>query len=135
MTQGPKRKESPSEPLKRVVGLAVRAVAADSEIEVTYGPAKPAIEGKQVRLPEPSRVPSAHEVAVLRGWADSLALTAACHDATVHRRLAPAAGAARDVFEAVERARIEALGANRMRGMADNLAAKCEDEYSHGRFE
>jgi cobaltochelatase CobT len=135
MSQGPKRKESPSEPLKRVVGLAVRAIAADPEIEVAYGPAKPALEGKQVRLPEPSRIPSAHEIAVLRGWADSLALTAACHDAAVHRRMAPAAGAARDVFEAVERARIEALGANRMHGMAENLSAKCEDEYAHGRFE
>lgn len=135
MTQPPKRRESPSEPLKRVLGLTVRAIAGDHEIEVAYGPTKPALEGKLVRLAEPSRMPTAVEIAVLRGWADSLALTAACHDEAVHRRLAPAAGPARDVFEAVERARVEALGANRMSGMADNLAAKCEDEYAHGRFE
>ena len=135
MTQPPKRRESPSEPLKRVLGLTVRAIAGDHEIEVAYGPTKPALEGKLVRLAEPSRMPTAAEIAVLRGWADSLALTAACHDEAVHRRLAPAAGPARDVFEAVERARVEALGANRMSGMADNLAAKCEDEYAHGRFE
>jgi cobaltochelatase CobT len=135
MTQNPKRRESPSEPLKRVLGLTVRAIAGDPEVEVTYGPAKPALEGKLVRLAEPSRVPSAAEIAVLRGWADSLALTAACHDDAVHRRLAPSSGAAREVFEAMERARIEALGANRMDGMANNLAAKCEDEYGHGRFD
>ena len=135
MTQNPKRREAPSEPLKRVIGLTVRAIAANPEIEVTYGAAKPALEGKLVRLSEPSRVPSAGEIAVLRGWADSLALTAACHDESLHRKLAPASGAARDVFEALERARVEALGANRMSGMAENLAAKCEDEYGHGRFE
>ncbi len=135
MTQNPKRRESPSEPLKRVLGLAVRAIAGDPEVEVTYGPAKPALEGKLVRLAEPARVPTPGEIAVLRGWADSLALTAACHDDTVHRRLAPASGPAREIFEAMERARIEALGANRMLGMADNLTAKCEDEYGHGRFE
>jgi cobaltochelatase CobT len=135
MSQSPKRRETPSEPLKRVLGLTVRAIAGDPEIEVTYGPSKPALEGKHVRLAEPSRVPSRAEIAVLRGWADSLALTAACHDDAVHRRLAPASGPAREVFEAMERARVEALGANRMAGMANNLAAKCEDEFGHGRFE
>jgi cobaltochelatase CobT len=135
MTQNPKRREAPSEPLKRVLGLAVRAIAGDHEVEVSYGAAKPGLEGKHVHLSEPSRVPGPAEIAVLRGWADSLALTAACHDDGIHRRLAPPAGAARDVFEAVERARVEAVGANRMSGMADNLAAKCADEFSHGRFE
>jgi cobaltochelatase CobT len=135
MTQNPKRRETPSEPLKRVLGLTVRAIAADPEVEVTYGAAKPALEGKHVRLAEPSRVPTKAEIAVLRGWADSLALTAACHDEAVHRRLAPGSGPAREVFEAMERARVEALGANRMQGMADNLTAKCEDEFGHGRFE
>ena len=131
----PKRKEAPSEPLKRVLGLAVRAIAGDPEIEVIYGAGKPQLEGKVVRLAEPARAPSAGEIAVLRGWADSLALTAACHDEAVHRRLAPPSGPAREVFEAIERARVESLGANRMRGMAENLDAKCEDEYGHGRFE
>ena len=73
-------------------------------------------------------------MAVIRGWADSLALTAACHDAKLHARLAPKAGPARAVFEAVERARIEALGANRMPGMAANLTARVEDQYGHGRY-
>ena len=63
----------------------------------------------------------------------SLALTAACHDQKLHNRIAPT-GAARSVFEAVERARIEALGARRMTGMAANLTAKTEDQYAHGRL-
>lgn len=135
MSQNSKRREAPSEPLKRALGLTVRAIAADREMEVVYGPAKPALEGHVMRLAEPSRLPTVTEVAVLRGWADSLALQAACHDAAVHRRLAPASGAARDVFEAMEHARVEAVGANRMRGMAENLDAKCEDEFADGRFE
>jgi len=128
------RKESPTEPFKRVLGLAVRAIAGDDEVQVTYAPGKPEIDGKSVQLPEPSRVPSAREVAVIRGWADSLALTAACHDVKLHTRLAPRAGPAKAVFEAVERARIEALGANRMPGMAANLTARVEDQYGHGRY-
>ncbi|AHB47232.1 cobalt chelatase [Hyphomicrobium nitrativorans NL23] len=135
MSQNSKRREAPSEPLKRALGLTVRAIAADREMEVVYGSSQPALEGHVMRLAEPSRLPSAEEIAVLRGWADSLALTAACHDKAVHRRIAPSAGAARDVFEAMERARVEAVGANRMHGMAENLDAKCADEYADGRFD
>ncbi|HEY7549436.1 MAG TPA: cobaltochelatase subunit CobT [Hyphomicrobiaceae bacterium] len=129
-----KHKESPAEPFKRVLGLAVRAIAGDGEIQVNYAPGKPELDGKTVQLPEPSRLPSPREIAVVRGWADSLALTAACHDAKLHSRLAPRSGPAKAVFEAVERARIEALGAKRMPGMAANLAARVEDQYGHGRY-
>jgi cobaltochelatase CobT len=134
MTTSLKRKGSPAEPFKRVLGLCVRAVAGDDEIQVSYSASRPELDGKNVVLPEPSRVPSPREIAVIRGWADSLALTAAVHDNKIHRRLAPEAGPARTVFEAVERARVESLGSNRMQGMADNLTAKTEDHYAHGRF-
>ena len=134
MAQNPKRKEGPAEPFKRVLGLAVRAIAGDGEIQVTYSAGKPELDGQTVVLPEPSRVPTAREIAVIRGWADSLALSAAVHDNKVHRKLAPGSGPARAVFEACERARVEALGANRMQGMAANLTAKVEDAYGNGRF-
>jgi cobaltochelatase CobT len=129
-----KHKESPAEPFKRVLGLAVRAIAGDGEMQVNYAPGQPELDGKTVQLPEPSRLPSLKEIAVVRGWADSLALTAACHDAKLHSRLAPRSGPAKAVFEAVERARIEALGSNRMPGMAANLTARVEDQYGHGRY-
>ncbi|MDX2157034.1 MAG: cobaltochelatase subunit CobT [Hyphomicrobiaceae bacterium] len=129
-----KNKESPAEPFKRVLGLASRAIAGDSEMQVSFAPGKPELDGKHLQLPEPSRVPSAKEIAVIRGWADSLSLTAARHDKKLHNRLAPSAGPARSVFEAAERARVESIGAMRMPGMASNLTAKLEDQYAHGRF-
>src|SRR5256885_13903560 len=113
MAAGPNRKEAPAEPFKRVLGLCVRAIAGDSEVQVNYAPGKPEIDGKLVQLPEPSRVPSLREVAVIRGWADSLALTAGCHDVRLHARLAPKAGPARAVFEGGGRARHGAVGAER----------------------
>ncbi len=134
MASSSKHKESPAEPIKRVLGLAVRAIAGDGEMQVSYAPGKPELDGKSVQLPEPSRLPSPKEIAVIRGWADSLALTAACHDAKLHSRLAPRSGPAKTVFEAVERARVEAVGANRMPGMAANLTARVEDQYGHGRY-
>ena len=46
----------------------------------------------------------------------------------------PPPGPARTEFEAAEKARVEALGSTRMAGMARNLTARLEDQYSHGRF-
>lgn len=130
----PKKKPPPMEPFKRAVGQCVRAIAGDDELSVTFGSGQPQLVAKSVNLPEPSRVPTAREIAVIRGWSDALALRAACHDKMLHARLAPSTGAAREVFEAAERARIEALGTNRMDGVAKNLKAKLEDSYAHGRF-
>ena len=134
MTTGPKRKEAPTEPLKRAIGLTVRAVAGQHDLDVGFAPGAPEYSPKHVLLPEPSRVPSQREIAVIRGWADSFALTAGCHDAKLHNRLAPVSGPARLVFEAAERARVEALGANRMPGMARNLTARIEDQYADRRY-
>ncbi len=129
-----KRKEAPSEPLKRVLGPAMRAIASDAEIDVGFGPGKPKAAGKSVQLPDLPRVPTANDIAIVRGWADSIALNIGCHDAKIHRRLMPPPGPSRTVFEACERARVEALGATRMPGMAKNLTAKIENHYIHGRF-
>jgi cobaltochelatase CobT len=134
MTTGPKRKEAPTEPLKRAIGLTVRAIAGQHDLDVAFAPGAPELTPRHVQLPEPSRVPSQREIAVIRGWADSFALTAGCHDVKLHNRLAPGSGPARLVFEAAERARVEALGANRMPGMARNLTARIEDRYSDRRF-
>ena len=136
MAQPPpsKRKEAPAEPFKRALALAVRGIAGDPELNVTYAAGQPMLDGKTAKLPEPARMPSRGEIAILRGQADSLALTAACHDPKVHRGLVPAAGPGRAVFEAVERARVEALGANRMPGMAANLTAKIESFYGEAKF-
>jgi cobaltochelatase CobT len=134
MASGQNRKEAPVEPFKRALGMTVRAIAGDGELEVAFAAGRPSAAGNVIHLPEPSRVPTAHEIAILRGWADSLALTAACHDEKVHNRIAPEAGPARTVFEAVERARVEAVGCNRMAGVRNNITAKVEDQYAHGRL-
>jgi cobaltochelatase CobT len=134
MSISPKRKEAPTEPLKRAIGMTSRAVSGRADLEVTFAPGAPEQTANRVQLPEPSRVPSPREIAVIRGWADSFALNAGCHDVKLHRRLAPMAGPARLVFEAAERARVEALGANRMPGMAQNLTARIEDKYADVRY-
>lgn len=126
------RRESVAEPLKRSVAGCLRAIARRSEVEVTYATDRPALTGDKARLPEPPRKLSAQDVAVLRGNADAMALRLGCHDIAVHRRLAPENAAARAVYEAVEQARVEAIGSRRMTGVASNITAMLEDRYHRG---
>jgi len=124
----------PSEPLKRAVAGCLRAIAGDAEVEVSFAPERPALSGEKARLPEPPRRMSPEDVAILRGHADSMALRLACHDQATHARLAPQGSEARAVFDAVEQARVEAIGARRMAGSATNLAAMLEDRYHRGPY-
>jgi cobaltochelatase CobT len=129
-----RRKEAPLDPFKRAVSLTTRSIAADSAVEVVFTSDPPGLTGKIARLPEPSRVPSKNEIAVIRGHADAAALSVACHDPSLHEALAPSGGEARGVFEAIEEARVEAIGARRMQGVAANLNARIEQRYEKSRF-
>jgi cobaltochelatase CobT len=126
------KKEAPAEPLKRSIAGCMRAIAQRQDLEVTFASDRPALMGDKARLPEPPRRLSAQDVAILRGNADSMALRLACHDAAVHRRLAPDGHAARAVYDAVEQARVESIGSRRMAGVASNLSAMLEDRYHRG---
>src|SRR5262245_59609287 len=129
-----RRKEAPLDPFKRAVTLTTRSIAADSAVEVVFSNEPPGLTGKTARLPEPSRVPTKNEIAVIRGHADAAALSVACHDPALHERLAPPGAEASAVVEAIEQARIEAIGANRMRGVAANLNARMAQRYERSRF-
>lgn len=126
------KKESPAEPLKRSIAGCMRAVARRPDLDVTFASDRPLLMADKARLPEPPRKLSAADVAVLRGHSDAMALRLACHDNAVHRRLAPDGQAARAVFDAVEQARVEAIGSRRMAGVASNLEAMLEDRYHRG---
>ncbi|MFN3685859.1 cobaltochelatase subunit CobT [Salinarimonas sp.] len=126
------KRESPNEPLKRSIAGCLRAIAKKPEFEVSFATDRPLLMGDKARLPEPPRKLSSADVAVLRGHADSMALRLACHDASVHRRLAPDGQQARAVYDAIEQARVESIGARRMAGVADNLGAMLEDRYHRG---
>src|SRR3984957_12152152 len=128
-------KEAPTEPFKRAVTGCLRAIARHPELEVSFAAERPGMVGGKARLPEPPRKLTRAEAAIVRGHADSIALRMACHDASVHRRLMPGGQQARAVFEAVEQARVEAIGARRMLGVASNLSAMLDDKFHRGKFD
>jgi cobaltochelatase CobT len=128
-------KDSPTEPFKHAVTGCLRAIAKKPELEVAFAAERPGLVGGKVRLPEPPRKLGKQDAAIVRGHADAIALRLACHDPGVHRRLVPGGQQARAVFDAVEQARVEAIGARRMDGVAHNLAAMLDDRFHRGKYD
>ena len=126
---------SPTEIFKRATAATLRAIAERDDLAVAFGPEAAGLTGTRVRLPNPPRDLPAEEAAQLRGAADSMALRLRYHDDAVHSKRVPGSPLARAVFEAVEQARVEALGARRMTGVAANLAAMLDEQYRRQGFE
>ncbi len=121
--------DTPAETLKRATTACLRAIAERDDVTVSFGGEPPGVAGTRARLPAPSRLPTADEVAKMRGAADAIALRLRYHDAELHAARMPRGEDARAAFEALEQARCEAIGASQMVGVADNLSASLEERY------
>jgi cobaltochelatase CobT len=129
------QEESPVEVFKRATSATVRAIAEREDVQVTFGAEPASFQGTRVKLPSPGRDISVAEAAQIRGAADSVALRIKYHDDGVDQRRRPSGETARAIFDAVEQARVESLGARRMAGIAQNLTAMLEERYRRQGYE
>ena len=106
---------------RRVLAGAARAIAHDAEVDVVFASEAAPASGKTARVPSPGPGLEPRLVAEARGAADSAALRLRHHDPRLHARLAPVDVDARAVFDVLETARVEALGARAMGGVRENL--------------
>jgi len=120
--------DNPSEPFKKALADATRVLADDPDLGVTYSVDPPGMSTDQMRLPQISRRMTPDEVLLARGTADAFALRRRFHDEGVAARYAPQGQMARDLYEAMETARCEAVGARAMPGTAGNIDAKIATE-------
>ncbi|WP_430445232.1 cobaltochelatase subunit CobT [Sphingorhabdus contaminans] len=114
--------ESPLEQFKQVLTGTARAIAHEPEVELAFTADAPTQAGKNFKVPMPGRLLPPEQVAEARGFADSFALKLKHHDAARHAALRPTEAIAGAAFDAVENARVEALGSRNMAGIAANLA-------------
>ena len=112
---------TPLESFRQVLGGTARALAHEPEVEVGYTADAPVTLGKAIKVPMPARSLPAEQVAEARGFADGAALRLRHHNAALHARIAPAEAVARAAFDAIEQARVEAIGARAMAGVRANL--------------
>ena len=120
--------DNPADPFKKALGEATKVIANDPELSVTFSVDPPGASNDSIRLPQVSRRMSRQEVLLARGTADALALRHKYHDENTFNRYVPKGQMARDIYEAMETARCEAVGARTMPGTHSNIDAKIENE-------
>jgi cobaltochelatase CobT len=120
--------EAPTEPFKRALAHAARSLAEQPDLEVVFSAEGPSLSGNRAVLPHPPRDLPPKEAARIRGLADQMALRLAHHDEAAHARLRPRSTDGSAAFEVLEQARTDAIGANALGGVRQNLAAALEEE-------
>ncbi len=120
--------ESPADPFKKALAEATKTLADDAEMTVSFSVDPPGMSAEGVRLPQVTRRMTRDEVLLARGTADSYAMRRKYHDETCFNRYAPDGQMARDIYQAMEMARCEAMGARDMPGTAGNIDARIENQ-------
>uniref|UniRef100_UPI0039E544D3 cobaltochelatase subunit CobT n=1 Tax=Pseudorhodobacter sp. TaxID=1934400 RepID=UPI0039E544D3 len=118
----------PADPFKKALAEATKVMANDPEMTVTYSVDPSGMTKEGVRLPQVSRRMTRDEVLLARGTADAFALRRKFHNEATATKYAPTGTLARDIYDAMETARCEAVGARAMPGTAGNIDAKIAHE-------
>lgn len=137
MAQPPRNranKPDTTQPFKSAVAATVRAIGGARELEVSFSADRPILTSDKARLANLPRLPTLRDIAIARGQGDAMAMRLASHDPDIHRKRAPAEPDARAAYDTLEQARVEALGAVRMPGMAGNLGEMLEDRLFRQNF-
>ena len=130
-----KHSDNPADPFKKALAEATKVLANDPELTVSYTVDPSGLTGETMRLPQVSRRMTRDEVLLARGTADALAMNRKYHSEKVHARYAPPGDMARDLYEAMETARCEAMGARDMPGTAGNIDAKIGHDAARRGYE
>ncbi|MBU2935355.1 MULTISPECIES: cobaltochelatase subunit CobT [Pacificibacter] len=119
-----KPSDNPADPFKKALAEATKVLANDSDLTITYSMDPSGLTPDTVRLPQISRRVTRDEVLIARGTADALALRHKFHNDSTFNRYAPQGQMAFDIYDALETARVEAVGARHMPGTSKNIDAK-----------
>ncbi len=120
--------DNPADPFKKALADATRTMADDPDMTVTYSVDPAGMSKEGMRLPQVSRRMTRDEVLLARGTADAFALRRKFHNEAISGRYAPTGPLAREIYDAMETARCEAVGARAMPGTAGNIDAKIAHE-------
>ncbi len=120
--------ENPADPFKKALAEATKVLADDRDLNVSFTVDPPGVTKDQVRLPQVTRRMTRPEVLLARGTADAYAMKLKYHNEATSARYMPQGQMARDLYEAMETARCEAVGARAMPGTASNIDAKIASE-------
>ena len=119
---------SPTTPFKNALEKTTRALADDSELKLSVSGSSTELDGHTVKIPQIARKMTKDEVMLARGNADALALKKRFHNRLLHDHYLPTGQLAKQLYQNLETARCEIIGAQVLPGTATNLDAKITED-------
>ena len=118
----------PVENFKHATESTVRALSGCDDVDVVFGGHKVGLTDRNIQLPSLSEHMDYDLTQQIRGLADGFALKIHYHDPVLHQRSIPADPKACAAFDALEEARIEAVGTEHYPGVAANIEVTLRQE-------
>ena len=119
---------SPTAPFKNALEKTTRALADDSELKLSVSGSSTELDGHTAKIPQISRKMTKDEVMLARGNADAVALKKRFHNSLLHDHYLPTGQLAKQLYQNLETARCEIIGAQVLPGTATNLDAKITED-------
>ena len=118
-----KHEPQPVEEFKRATATAIKAIGHCAELEVAFVQGGGGLTGERVRMPDPSPLLPQEDIALIRGAADASAVKLRYHNPKLHALRSPSTAQATAIYNVLEQARCEAMGARRLAGVGSNIGA------------
>lgn len=130
--------DNKQENIKNRIGSALKSIARKSDMEVRFTPAQRP-SGRITSLDRPALPQidndlNPENIAMVRGCADMHGLKKRLHNAEEHRRQCPNNPESAKLFDALEQARWESLGARQMAGVGHNLNNLLNEKFNYKRY-
>ena len=125
----------PVENFKHATQSTARALSGREDLEVSFGGHLAEMSDNAIRLPSLPKSLEEAEATLVRGLADTFALNWNYHDAGLHQTSVRGDGRAKAVSQALEEARIEAVGTADYPGVASNLEAALRNDAKRQKLE
>jgi len=125
----------PVENFKHATQSTARALSGHDDVEVSFGGHIAEVTDHAIRLPALPKMLEDGEAMLVRGLADTFALKLNYHDSALHQKLSPADPRARLAYQALEDARVEAVGTENYPGVSSNIEAALRHEARRQKLE
>ncbi|MBI3440291.1 MAG: cobaltochelatase subunit CobT, partial [Proteobacteria bacterium] len=125
----------PVENFKHATESTARVLSGHDDLEVVFGGHVAELSNKTIHLPSLPKHVEEPISRYIRGLADSFALKLRYHDAALYQRWLPMDLKAQATYQALEEARIEAIGTESYPGAATNIDESLRQEVKRNKLE
>ena len=127
-------KELLKERFKSAVSSAVKAISENFDLEVKFGN-NITTKKNSLSLPEVANLRNLQDFTNIRAFADSEALKIKYNNSKIYNKNEPKGSMAKALYAIAEKIRYEKIGANKLKGVKNNITQCYENKYKGKKIE